>query len=366
MRNFIITAFALGCLTASCAQENKSTTDTKEETENPIQAIATVTEAYQTTRDTLNNVDTPAIWHGPDGQHWLLATAKETDVVLVYNATNGERLDLFGGSGTGAGELERPNSIAVIDSIAVVVERDNHRVQLFGLPSFNSLATFGEEKLIKPYGMSILKTGDQQYRLFVTDNYETADEQVPPDNELGHRVHEFRFENQNGVWLGHHVRAFGDTAGSGILKTVESLMADEYHNRLLIADEDSTQKNIKVYNLEGSFTGKLMGDGLFKYEPEGIALYSCGEGNGYWITADQSEGENLFYVFDRRSLDHIGTFQNPNTTNTDGITITQQSFPGFPEGGFFPIHNDGNVSAISWGAIAGALDLEVCRAGEPG
>ncbi|MDX1636639.1 MAG: hypothetical protein R3281_01635 [Balneolaceae bacterium] len=32
-------------------------------------------EHFQTARDEDDNVDSPAVWHGPDGEHWLLATA---------------------------------------------------------------------------------------------------------------------------------------------------------------------------------------------------------------------------------------------------------------------------------------------------
>lgn len=360
LKNIYLVIF-LGIGTVACAQsDSDSDSDMMSEPE-PIE-IAEIQEVYQTTRDTLNNVDTPAIWHHPDGEAWLLATAKETDVVLVYNASNGNRMDTFASPGTGMGQLERPNSITVVDDLAVIVERDNHRVQVFSLPDFESLGYFGEDELIYPYGMTILENGNGSYRMFVTDNYETEDEQVPADSLLDRRVHEFSFSVMDDELESDHVKAFGETTGPGILKTVESLMADEEYNRLLIADEDSTQINLKVYDLDGAFTGEIVGNGIFQYEPEGISLYSCEDGSGYWVTTDQSETDNTFYVFDRESLELIGGFRNPRTTNTDGIIITQQSFPNFPEGGFFPIHNDGNVSAVSWADIADELDLNTCMA----
>ena len=321
---------------------------------------AMVEEVYQTPRDTVNNVDTPAIWHGPDNQHWLLATAKETDVILAYDATNGQQLQVFAEPGTGIGQLDRPNSIAIADNHAIVVERNNRRIQVFSLPEFKSLGFFGDDVLRWPYGITILKNDTGSYRLFITDNYETEDEKVPPNSELGERIQEFTLSIENGSLESEHVKSFGATSGDGVLKKVESLMADPAYNRLLVADEDSVQNNIKIYDLDGNFTGKIMGEGIFKYEPEGIALYSCNENSGYWLTTDQGKENNFFYVFDRVNLEHIGTFTNPNTLNTDGITISQRSFPGFPEGGFFPIHNDGNVSAVSWGEIARELSLDVC------
>lgn len=346
LKNCVILVLAL----AACEQ-NKKTSEPK-----PVQ----VSEVYQTIRDTLNNVDTPAIWHGPNDEHWLLATAKETNVILAYNAINGEQLHVFSESGTDIGQLDRPNSIAIVEDYAVVVERNNHRVQVFSLPQFKSIGYFGEAELIRPYGLSIIPEKDGAYRIFVTDNYETEDEEVPADSALGKRVQEFTFTINEGELSATFNKAFGATSGEGVLKKVESIMADPAQNRLLIADEDSIQNNIKVYDLEGNFTGDIMGEGTFKYEPEGIALYSCPENTGYWVTTDQGKKHNFFYVFDRKSLKHIGTFVNPNTLNTDGITISQRSFPEFPEGGFFPIHNDGNVSAVSWGEIAKALKLKVC------
>lgn len=356
----LVPLFALFLFGCSQNQNETPSGDMANDSSATSVPTAVVGEIYQTPRDTVNNVDTPAIWHGPDDQHWLLATAKETDVILAYDATNGEQLDVFSESGSGVGQLDRPNSIAVMDDYAIVVERNNHRVQVFSLPEFESLGYFGENELRWPYGVTVLNDDDGGYRLFVTDNYETEDENVPPNSELDERVHEFTFNVNGGSLNSDHIKAFGATQGEGVLKKVESLMADEAYNRLLVADEDSVQNNIKVYDLEGNFTGQIMGEGIFKYEPEGIALYTCAQNSGYWVTTDQGKENNFFYVFDRENLEHIGTFTNLNTLNTDGIVISQRSFPGFPEGGFFPIHNDGNVSAVSWGEIAKKLNLNVC------
>lgn len=350
MKNYLL-LFGLIALLAGCSADKKKPVET---------GVATIPEVYQTERDTANNVDTPAIWHNPTGVTWLLATAKETDVVLVYDASTGKKLHVFSEEGTGIGQLDRPNSIAVVGDLAVIIERDNHRVQVFELPEFRSLGFFGSDELIKPYGLSIIPGQNGSYRLFVTDNYETEDEEVPPLEELGERVHEFSFSVEKGILSSHHVKAFGSTESDGALRVVESLMADEAYNRLIIADEDSIQNHLKVYDLFGNFTGKIIGEGLFKYQTEGIALYRCPENEGYWIATDQSHEENTFHVFDRKTLALVGSFRNPNTTNTDGITLTQKAFPEFDKGAFFPIHDDGNISAVSWADIASALNLNTC------
>jgi hypothetical protein len=81
-------------------------------------------EQFHTDRDEGDNVDSPAVWHGPDGQHWLLATAKEGDTIIAFDATDGSLIKRFGKSGSGSGQFERPNGIAVIDDLVLVVERD--------------------------------------------------------------------------------------------------------------------------------------------------------------------------------------------------------------------------------------------------
>jgi 3-phytase len=325
---------------------------------------------WQTERDTLDNIDSPAVWHGPDGQHWLLSTAKTTDVLVVNDAATGKELQRVGGSGTGPGKLERPNGIAVIDDLALVVERDNQRVQVFRLPSFTPLGTFGASDLRKPYGIAVYPAADRgAYVAYVTDNYELTEDVVPPDSMLGERVRQYRVTVGADKVQAELVSTFGDTSGPGVLKVVESIAADVPNNRLLIAEELETASHIKVYTLDGKFTGKVLDSGLFPNQAEGIILYACGDTAGYWVTTDQGMGANTFHVFDRQTLAHVGSFQGVQTLNTDGIALTQRGFADFPDGAFYAVHNDGNVAAFSWTAIADSLklrkDCPLPGAGEP-
>ena len=82
--------------------------------------------------------------------------------------------------------------------------------------------------------------------------------------------------------------------------------------------------------------------------------------SGYWIATDQSFQKNTFFVFDRETLSPLGSFIAEGTLNTDGIALTQHAFTNFPNGAFFAVHNDGNISATSWADIANALSLEIC------
>ena len=322
-----------------------------------VPEVATIKEFFTTLRDTSDNVDSPALWHGGDGQNWLLATAKAGDVVIVYDAATGKKIGQFGQSGDALGDLSRPNGIAVIDDFAVVVERDNHRVQVFSLPEFQPLATFGDAILRLPYGISI-DHFDGKYHLYVTDNYETLDEETPPADSLGQRVHHFVFTVVNNELSAEHIKAFGDTSGDGVLYKVESLLIDRIFDRLLIADEHEAHRNVKIYDVDGNFTGLTIPHNYFFYEPEGIVLWECAaDSSGYYVMVDQGKINNTFQVFDRKSLEYIGGFGGEITRNTDGVAITQKAFGDFRYGAFYPVHDDGSLAAIAWEDIAKALHL---------
>ena len=348
----------------ACADRSATSVDT------PLGAdVPTLRERYVTASDPAMNIDSVATHAGTDGLTWLFASAKEGDVIRVFDASSGELLRDIGGPGTAAGQFERPNGVVAIDGLLVIVERDNRRVQILNVPQLESIAVFGSEQLVNPYGAYVQAVGESSYRLFVTDNYETADEQVPPDAELDRRVHVWDLEvarSANGTAssvASTYDGAFGETSGPGVLRVVESLWGDPEFDRLMIAEEDEDPirgRVIKAYTLAGRFAGDTIGTGVFQAQAEGIALYGCAGGEGYWVTTDQSEARNVFHVFDRRTLAHIGAFQGATTLNTDGIWLTREPLPGFPAGAFFAVHDDQAVAAFDWRDIATALDLGPC------
>ena len=269
---FITLSFLLftACQNKPAKDNQKSVRQSK----SVLPEVAVIKEAFTTLRNESDNVDSPALWHGENGQNWLLATAKEGNTIIVYDAATGEKINQFGQTGSALGDLSRPNGIAVIDNYAVIVERDNHRIQVFSLPEFEPLGVFGEAVLRLPYGLTIDQF-EGKYHLYVTDNYETSEEETPPADSLGQRVHHFVFTVENNQVAARHIKAFGETSGEGILHKVESLLLDRVHNRLLIADEHEEHRNVKIYDLEGNFTGQIIPHNYFFYEPEGIVVWEC-------------------------------------------------------------------------------------------
>ncbi|MFO7988316.1 MAG: phytase [Desulfotignum sp.] len=298
--------------------------------------------------------DSPAFWKGDDGEYWLLATAKTGNAIVIYDARTGEFIKRFKGR---KGNIARPNGIFVKDNLLLITERDNGRVNILTLPDLKHVGYVGEEELKYPYGITIDHFNDY-YHMYITDNYEMEiSDDRPPVDKLGETLHYFTFSIENDKLVeSNHVKAFGDTKGKGVLHKVESLLIDRPYNRLLVADEQ--ERNIKIYNLDGEFTGEIISNNFFNYEPEGIDMFECEDNSGYYIFTDQHPKDNCFRVFDRKSISYIGSFGGEITSNTDGIVLTQEAVgDDYPYGVFYPVHDDGSVTAIDWADIASALDI---------
>lgn len=319
--------------------------------EKPSEPFITITEIFASEDSPADNLDSLAYW--PAGP-WVLATAKATDQLVVLDAREGRVLRRFGERGEGPGQFRRPNGVVVVDDLVLVTERDNGRVQLLRLPHLEHLGFIGGGVLRAPYGLALDRSPEGTLDLYVTDNYLLPDLSTPPPQELGERVKHFRVEVRDSQVEAHLVRSFGATSGEGVLTTVESIAVDPLYERLLIADETRGVQNIKVYSLAGEFTGQTFGSGVFIGEPEGIALIARGEG-GFWVAADQRKHRTVFHLFDRRSLQHLGSVVGEITANTDGITTGECADQG--DGRLFAVHDDRSVVAFSCNALLTALHL---------
>jgi 3-phytase len=337
-----------------------------------------VKEAFVSALTPEDNIDSPAAWRTPEGKTWVFATAKEGKGLVVYDGDTGATLRSIGTKGAGQGEFDRANGVFVQDDPAsgpgrgllFVVERDNHRVQVLALPSLRSLGSFGEAELEKPYGLWVRPTGVAgEYEVFVTDAYMSGEdaageEIVPPLTQLDRRVRRYRVSVATDRLQARAEGAFGDTTPAGAIRIPESVWGDPGHDRLLVSEEDiATGTAIREYGIDGRFRGRTIGLGLFKAQAEGIALWRCADGSGYWITTDQFKDRSLFHLFDRRTLEHVGAFAGETVGNTDGIWLHQDATARFPAGAFYAVHDDQAVGAFDWRDVAKALKLpETCSA----
>jgi len=323
---------------------------------------AVVTEVFLTPSTPADNLDSPASWRAPDGRRWLIATAKGTHQLAVFDGDSGERMRTVGGKGAALGQLDRPNGVAVIDDLLFVVERDNRRVQLFALPAFEPLAVFGDDVLREPYGLWV-RPLDGGYEVIVSDNYMSpGNKDVPPPlADLGARFKRFRVARHAGHWEAEARGSFGDTTAQGAVRIAESVFGDVANERLMIAEEDvAVGTQLREYGLDGRYRGRNVGAGLFQAQAEGMALLQCADGSGYWIATDQFKDRSLFHVFDRRTLKHVGAFSGRITANTDGVWLDARGDARFPKGVFYALHDDQAVAAFDWRDIAKALRLKDC------
>lgn len=306
-----------------------------------------------------------AVGRGQRDDHQV-ATAKASDQLVVYDGDSGQRLRTVAGPGAELGQLSRPNGIATIDDrFAFVVERDNHRVQMFSLPDFTPLLAFGQEQLQQPYGLWV-RPLDDGYEVLVSDAYMAGedaqgDDIVPPLEQLDRRFQRYQVRQAADQWSATASGAFGDTSAAGAIRVPESLFGDVDNNRLLVAEEDvPTGTRLREYDLQGKYLGRDVGTGNYVAQAEGIALLRCADGSGWWLASDQFADRTVFHLFERRSLEHVGSFAGEATGLTDGVWLDPRGDARFPQGAFYASHLDQGVAAFDWRDIATALELPAC------
>jgi len=76
--------------------------------------------------------------------------------------------------------------------------------------------------------------------------------------------------------------------------------------------------SLPEYTPAGKATGRQLPEDTFSFEAEGVALWSCRHGKGYWVSVDQLAPLTVFHVFDRKTLRRVGSIPGPPvaTANT--------------------------------------------------
>lgn len=326
----------------------------------PAPTAVTVPERFVSAESPADELDSAATWTTEDGRTWAIVTAKSTHRLVVFDGDSGERLREVGGKGEAPGQFRRPNGIAVHGDLAFVVERDNHRVQVLSLPDFRPVATFGDGELRSPYGLWLHEVEPGDLDVYVTDNFMYGEnfDRLPPLAELSQRVKRFRVNVDGGRVRAAATGSFGDVTEAASLHTVESIAGDPENDRLLIADEDEKRPStLREYTLDGRYTGRSLPQDVFAAQAEGVALWACGGGDGYWIAVDQLAPLTIFHVFDRRTLAPRGSFQGRVTAHTDGVALHAASTPSFPAGVLYAVHDDRALAAFDLRDVARVLGL---------
>jgi len=305
-------------------------------------------------------LDSLATWLTPEGDLWVIATAKSSHQLQVHSGDDGELIARIGGRGDAAGSFNRPNGIAVHGDLVFVTERDNHRVQVLELPGFEPVGTFGEEQLQAPYGIWLHEVAPGQLEVIITDSFMLGErfDVVPPLETLHRRLQRFHVSSEYQGLEVSYGGSFGETTEEGALRATESVWGDPLHGRLLVADEHAPDGlRLRVYDLDGGYANMDLGLGTYRGDPEGIALWACPDGSGYWISTDQGIESTRFLIYERESLSMHSAFTGRTTANTDGIALYAAGTREFPDGVLFAVHDDRGIAAFDWAEIADALGL---------
>jgi 3-phytase len=263
--------------------------------------------------------------------------------------------------------LKRPNNVDLaygfslggkkVD-VAVVTERDAHRLRVFtvpdmkavdggGLPVFEGETQRESDRL--PMGIG-LYTRPSDGALFAIVSRSTG----PADGYL----HQYRLAHDGGGRVrATKVRAFGRYSGT---KTIESVAVDgelgyvyysdeRFGVRQYVADPDAPDANreLGVFGQDG-FTG----------DREGISIYPTAPGRGYIIVSNQDG--HTFRIYRRegdRDAPHAHPFLKEVALaahSSDGNDVTAADLgPRFPGGLFVAMSDDKTFHYYSWAQLAG-------------
>jgi myo-inositol-hexaphosphate 3-phosphohydrolase len=288
------------------------------------------------------NVDDPCFWVDPDdaARALVFVTTKDSGLVEVFDLVTGTLVTTIRG-------FRRPNNCAVAGDLLLTTDRGTPDVKVHQLPDFRLLGTFGQD-LRNPHGIDVLHTPEGNTLVYVTDAGDAS-------------VHVYDLAT------GALVHAF--PTGFGLM--IEPLLVDDAHQRIFVAREEGGGHGIGLFTPDGTLVREF-GAHVFSSDTEGMALYRCGE-RGYLVAADQGRSATQFEVFDRVTLDHLGTFRLRDATGeftnaTDGIDILQTPIPGFPYGLLAACDGCGDIPSeeldvVSWDRIAAVLGLNRCPGG---
>jgi len=288
------------------------------------------------------NHDDPCFWVDPGdpANSLLFMTSKSSGLVEVFRLPAGTLV------GTIPGFL-KANNCWVEGDLLLTTDTLAHHVTVHHLPDLAPAGTLAED-MLAPMGIATLHAPDGQTLLYVTDEADAS-------------VHVYDLATRM------LVRRFA----SGFGLRIEPVVADDRYQRVFIAREERGGHGIGLFTPEGTLV-RQFGAQVFAADTEGLALYACGDG-GYLVAVDQKLTATEFEVFDRVTLEHLGTFTMQDgtgefTSATDGIEILQTPLPGFPAGMLAACDGCGDnlpdqTDVMAWERIAAVMGLDVCPDG---
>ncbi len=322
--------------------------------------------------------DDPAVWVQPTDPEKSLILG--TDKVAQ---TGG--LHVFGLDGKirqTIAPLDRPNNVDVeydfrmagrrLD-IAVVTERLRHRLRVYGIPADGSdlfdIAPNGVPVLAGQIGEAAEPMGIALYR-------RPADGAVfaivaPKTGAATDYLWQYRLEDVHGEVGGRLVRRFGNFSrrgpAPGEIGEIEAVVVDDALGYVYYSDE---RFGIRKWHADPDHPDAARELAVFATagylgDREGLAVYVKPDGTGFLVSSDQVAGGSRLMIYKRegelgRSDHHPLVAAVPTRSDeTDGLEVTSQPLPGFPDGLVVMMNSASkNFLIYGWRAVAARFGPE--------
>ncbi len=326
------------------------------------------------TEATKYDTDDPAIWinFSDPEKSLILGTDKNSDGALYVYDLQGKILHdkvIYG--------LKRPNNVDVeygfplgtdtVD-IAMVTERETHKVRIFSLPDMKPLDNGGievfEGETGKEFrdlmGISIYKH-PETFEFFAIVGRKNG----PVDGSYLWQYKLVAREESINLQL---VRKFGSYSGN---KEIESIAVDDHLGYVYYSDEGVGVRKYYADPKKGNEELALFATSGFAQDHEGIAIYPTSEDTGYILVSDQKA--NYFHVFRREGINtnphqhDLLCIVAASTHNSDGSEVSAVPIlPSFPKGIFVAMSEDKTFHIYNWEDLAKIIEKpttlsELCK-----
>lgn len=307
-----------------------------------------------------HDTDDPAIWINPTdaSKSIIIGTDKDTDGALYAFSLEGKIIKK-------SISLQRPNNVDVayglivngkkVD-VAVTTERETNSIRIFSLPDLEpidngGILVFEGEALRSPMGIA-LYTRPSDHKIYAVVGRK--------EGPSGSYLWQYELADAgNGTVGGKVVRKFGAYSGK---KEIEAIAVDNELGTIFYCDE---QFGIRKYEADPTKNNNtelaLFGQGDFKSDNEGIAIYKKSDTEGYILVSNQQA--NTFMVYPREGING-----NPNkypllaevptsTIECDGADVTALNLGGAYQNGLFMAMSNGmTFHFYNWDTIQKYID----------
>ncbi len=304
--------------------------------------------------------DDPAIWlnSADPAQSLIVGVDKDQDGSLYVFGLDGKTIPQKVVRG-----LKRPNNVDVEyrlmlqgkpTDIAVVTEREAHKLRVFRLPDMaaiddGGIEVFSGQTQREPMGIGCYRRPSDNAIFAIVSRKEG-----PANGYLW----QYRLEDDgSGRVKGTKVREFGIFSGK---KEIEAVAVDDPSGYVYFADE---QFGVRKYAADPDTPNSndqlaVFATTGFTADHEGISIYEASDGTGYIIVSDQAA--NTYHIFKREGEpDNAHNHQlvkivRLSTQKSDGSDVTNAFLNStFPAGVFVSMSDDKTFQLYSWKDIAG-------------